>query len=51
MSNLQYYAYKGHGETQRVKFRYAQAVRLGDLIECAGQGTKTPPSLILQLLN
>lgn len=38
MSHLQYFAYKGQGEEKRVKFSYAQAVRVGDRIECAGQG-------------
>lgn len=38
MSDLQYYAYKGVGETNREKYRYSQAVRVGDRVECAGQG-------------
>ncbi|KAF9701678.1 hypothetical protein EKO04_000604 [Ascochyta lentis] len=38
MSDLQYYAYEGVGVTNREKFRYNQAVRVGDRIECAGQG-------------
>lgn len=38
MSHLTYYAYKGFGERQAQKFRYSQAVRVGDRIECAGQG-------------
>jgi hypothetical protein len=40
MSHLQYYAYKDIGVEKQVKFRYSQAVRLGDRIECAGQGMK-----------
>lgn len=38
MSDLQYYAYKGVGERNLEKHRYNQAVRIGDRIECAGQG-------------
>ncbi|KAJ5897897.1 hypothetical protein N7504_008185 [Penicillium tannophilum] len=38
MPHLQYFSYKGIGERQRQKFRYSQAVRIGDRIECAGQG-------------
>lgn len=38
MSHLQYFAYKGVGERNQQKFRYSQAVRIGDRIECAGQG-------------
>jgi hypothetical protein len=38
MSHLQYYAYPGVGERNRKQFRYSQAVRIGDRIECAGQG-------------
>ena len=40
MSHLKYYAYKGVGERQQANFRYSQAVRVGDRIECAGQGKK-----------
>jgi hypothetical protein len=38
MSHLQYYAYPGVGVNKQKKFRYSQAVRVGDRIECAGQG-------------
>jgi hypothetical protein len=38
MSHLQYYAYPGVGVNNQKKFRYSQAVRVGDRIECAGQG-------------
>lgn len=38
MSHLQYYAYEGVGVRNRNTFRYSQAVRIGDRIECAGQG-------------
>ncbi|KAL1604795.1 hypothetical protein SLS60_004335 [Paraconiothyrium brasiliense] len=44
MSHLQYYAYPGKGETARKKFKYSQAVRIGDRIECAGQGGWDPQS-------
>lgn len=43
MSHLQYYAYEGVGTTNRAKYSYSQAVRVGDRIECAGQGTSQPP--------
>lgn len=38
MADLQYYAYDGVGKRNQEKFRYSQAVRVGDRIECAGQG-------------
>lgn len=38
MSHLTYYNYPGVGETNRQKFKYSQAVRVGDRIECSGQG-------------
>ncbi|PGH17656.1 hypothetical protein AJ79_01018 [Helicocarpus griseus UAMH5409] len=38
MSKLQYYAYPDQGPILREKHRYNQAVRVGDRIECAGQG-------------
>lgn len=38
MSHLQYYSYEGVGQTNKQKFKYSQAVRIGDRIECAGQG-------------
>lgn len=39
MSHLQYYAYKGVGERNLKRNGYNQAVRIGDRIECSGQGT------------
>ncbi|KAK9323706.1 Endoribonuclease L-PSP/chorismate mutase-like protein [Lipomyces orientalis] len=42
MSHLTYYNYKGFGNRQREKFWYSQAVRIGDRIECAGQGGWNP---------
>ncbi|KAH7347165.1 Endoribonuclease L-PSP/chorismate mutase-like protein [Plectosphaerella cucumerina] len=38
MSHLKYYAYDGAGVEKRTLFSYSQAVRVGDRIECAGQG-------------
>lgn len=38
MSNLQYYAYPDMGRILLEKHRYQQAVRVGDRIECSGQG-------------
>ena len=42
MSHLQYYCYKGFGEAKREELWYSQAVRVGDRIECAGQGIYIP---------
>jgi hypothetical protein len=38
MAHLQYFAYKGVGERNKKNFKYSQAVRISDRIECAGQG-------------
>jgi hypothetical protein len=38
MSHLQYYNYEGVGEKNKEEYWYSQAVRIGDRIECAGQG-------------
>ncbi|KAF2014567.1 endoribonuclease L-psp family protein [Aaosphaeria arxii CBS 175.79] len=38
MAHLQYYSYEGVGTTNREKYSYSQAVRIGDRIECSGQG-------------
>ncbi|KAF2847367.1 hypothetical protein T440DRAFT_481791 [Plenodomus tracheiphilus IPT5] len=38
MAHLQYSAYQGVGERNLKRFGYQQAVRVGDRIECAGQG-------------
>lgn len=40
MSHLPYFAYPGVGEENRENYHYSQAVRVGDRIECAGQGEK-----------
>ncbi|PYH94551.1 L-PSP endoribonuclease family protein [Aspergillus ellipticus CBS 707.79] len=42
MSHLTYYNYEGVGTRNRETFRYSQAVRIGDRIECAGQGGWDP---------
>ncbi|KAF2995178.1 hypothetical protein E8E14_003438 [Neopestalotiopsis sp. 37M] len=42
MAHLQYYAYPGRGAAQRERCWYSQAVRIGDRIECAGQGGFDP---------
>lgn len=38
MAHLTYYNYPGVGETHRRDYHYSQAVRIGDRIECSGQG-------------
>lgn len=38
MSTLQYSSYDGYGEIALKEYHYSQAVRVGDRIECAGQG-------------
>lgn len=38
MSDLTYYNYKGWGEKAQGSFSYSQAVRVGDTIQCSGQG-------------
>lgn len=40
MSQLKYFIYPNHGEWARDTFSYSQAVRVGDRIECSGQGQK-----------
>ncbi|KAH7125991.1 putative L-PSP endoribonuclease family protein [Dactylonectria macrodidyma] len=47
MSSLQYFAYKGVGERNRTNFGYNQAVRVGDRIECAGQGGWHPDTGVI----
>lgn len=38
MSGLQYFTYPGYGEKSLEDLHYSQAVRIGDRIECSGQG-------------
>ncbi|KAF2111864.1 endoribonuclease L-PSP [Lophiotrema nucula] len=42
MSHLQYSAYKGVGERNLKQYKYNEAVRIGDRVECAGQGGWDP---------
>ncbi|KAI1452363.1 putative L-PSP endoribonuclease family protein [Annulohypoxylon moriforme] len=42
MSHLQYFSYPGVGENNRKKFKYSQAVRIDNRIECSGQGGWNP---------
>ncbi|KAK9900845.1 putative L-PSP endoribonuclease family protein [Cystobasidium minutum MCA 4210] len=42
MSHLTYYSYPGVGEENKKNYSYSQAVRLGDRIECSGQGGWDP---------
>ncbi|KAF2003569.1 YjgF-like protein [Amniculicola lignicola CBS 123094] len=42
MSHLQYFAFKGVGKVNQEQYGYSQAVRVGDRIECAGQGGWDP---------
>ncbi|KAI9166342.1 L-PSP endoribonuclease family protein [Paramyrothecium foliicola] len=42
MSHLKYYAYAGQGTSKKEQFSYNQAVRIGDRIECSGQGGWNP---------
>ncbi|KAF7516743.1 hypothetical protein PCG10_001948 [Penicillium crustosum] len=42
MSHLKFYAYEGAGQQKQRDFWYSQAVRVGDRIECAGQGGWDP---------
>ncbi|KAB8345914.1 hypothetical protein FH972_022968 [Carpinus fangiana] len=38
MAHLTYFSYEGFGQTAKASSWYNQAVRIGDKIECAGQG-------------
>ena len=52
MSHLKYYAYEPFGSRQRQNFHYSQAVRVGDRIECSGQGVSlNPPPFLLAVLQ
>lgn len=41
MASLKYYNYPGVGEQNKENHWYSQAVRIGDRIECSGQGMST----------
>jgi hypothetical protein len=43
MADLQHYAYPGVGQLAVEKYGYQQAVRVGDRIECSGQGVFPTP--------
>ncbi|KAL5313244.1 hypothetical protein ACEPPN_018977 [Leptodophora sp. 'Broadleaf-Isolate-01'] len=38
MAHLNYYKYEGYGQRSKENLWYSQAVRVGDIIECSGQG-------------
>ncbi|KFY91750.1 hypothetical protein V500_04486 [Pseudogymnoascus sp. VKM F-4518 (FW-2643)] len=38
MSHLTYTSYEGYGQRSKKNLWYSQAVRVGDIIKCAGQG-------------
>lgn len=42
MSHLTFSAYPGAGEWMRDNLGFSQAVRVGDRIECSGQGKSFP---------
>ncbi|KAK8209351.1 endoribonuclease L-PSP [Phyllosticta capitalensis] len=44
MAHLKSYAYEGRGQTSLDEYWYTQAIRVGDRIECAGQGGWEPKS-------
>ncbi|CAI7647180.1 unnamed protein product [Penicillium glandicola] len=47
MSHLQYFNYDGWGQKAKRDFYYSQAVRIGDRIECAGQGGWDPQTFVI----
>lgn len=51
MSHLTYYNYPGVGERNAQNFKYSQAVRIGDRIECSGQGTHHLNSHYIHCIN
>ncbi|KAE8161945.1 L-PSP endoribonuclease family protein [Aspergillus tamarii] len=48
MSHLSYRSYGGVGKRNQEKFHYNQAVRIGDRIECAGQGGWDPTTGVIR---
>ncbi|KAK7413391.1 hypothetical protein QQX98_007768 [Neonectria punicea] len=48
MSHLKYYAYEKAGVNKKAQFKYSQAVRIGDRIECAGQGGWDPHTEVFE---
>ncbi|KAF4334849.1 L-PSP endoribonuclease family [Fusarium beomiforme] len=55
MSHLTYTSYEGYGERAKKDLWYSQAVRVGDIIECSGQGgwdretEKVDPNVVVQI--
>ncbi|KAL6405887.1 RutC family protein yjgH [Ilyonectria robusta] len=55
MSHLTYTSYEGYGERVKKSLWYSQAVRVGDIIECSGQGgwdrdtDKIDPNIVVQI--
>ncbi|PSN59366.1 endoribonuclease L-psp family protein [Corynespora cassiicola Philippines] len=47
MAHLQYSCYKGFGEEKREQLWYSQAVRVGDILELAGQGGWDPETSVI----
>ena len=43
MAHLQYFTYPEFGAVLSNESYYSQAVRIGDRIECSGQGKQTDP--------
>jgi len=42
MSHLKYFCYPGVGLQKWAQYSYSQAVRVGNRIECSGQGPPSP---------
>jgi hypothetical protein len=51
MSHLEYYNYEGYGKRAAKDIWYSQAVRVGDIIECSGQGATFLPLAPLSLVT
>lgn len=49
MSHLTYYNYDGVGKRNRAQYKYSQPVRIGDRIECSGQGQYNPACTVYAL--
>lgn len=45
MSHLAYYNYEGTGVEEQKEYWMSQVVRIGDIVECSGQGMYQPPPL------
>ena len=51
MSHLTYYNYEGFGQEAHQNYSYSQAVRIGDRIECSGQGRSILKHLSQRVTN